>query len=92
MSERLFPVPLILLGWGAIYAIALTPDAQPKPVILLFCALIVTSIAVFLGYALLFTSPPIARGYVRLKRNFDLAFGILFGAAALKFLTTKLSP
>ena len=84
--------PKAVLGWGAIYAVAMTPDAQPRSVALLFCALITTSAIVFLGYAILFSSAPIARGYVRLKRGFDFTFGVLFGAASLKLLTTKLTP
>lgn len=81
--------PKAVLGWGAIFAVALTPDAQPASVALLFLALIATSAFVFLGYAVLFSSAPIARGYLRLKRVFDLSFGVLFGAASLKLLTTK---
>ena len=81
--------PKAVLGWGAIYAVAMTPDAQPMSVALLFCALISTSAFVFLGYAILFSSAPIAAGYLRLKRVFDLTFGVLFGAASLKLLITK---
>jgi len=81
--------PKAVLGWGAIYAVALTPNAQPTSVAGLFGALIVTSAVVFLGYAVLFSSEPIARGYLRLKRVFDASFGLLFGAASLKLLTTK---
>ena len=84
--------PKAVLGWGAIYAVALTPDAQPISVVLLFCALTLTSMAVFWGYAIIFSSAPVARGYARLKRWFDLTFGVLFGAASLKLLTTKLTP
>ncbi|AKS44781.1 Threonine/homoserine/homoserine lactone efflux protein [Octadecabacter temperatus] len=84
--------PKAVLGWGAIYAIALPSDAQPSSVVLLFGALISTSAFVFLGYAVLFSSAPIAAGYARLKRVFDLTFGVLFGAASLKLLTTKLTP
>lgn len=81
--------PKAVLGWGAIYAVAMTPDAQPASVALLFCALISVSACVFLGYAVLFSSAPIARGYLRMKRGFDVTFGVLFGAASLKLLTTK---
>lgn len=81
--------PKAVLGWGAIYAVAMTPNAQPASVALLFCALISVSACVFLGYAVLFSSAPIARGYLRMKRGFDLTFGVLFGAASLKLLTTK---
>lgn len=82
--------PKAVLGWGAIYAVVLTPNAQPASVATLFLALISTSAIVFLGYAVLFSSRPIALGYARLKRWFDLAFGLLFGAASLKLLTTKM--
>ncbi|MGJ8612419.1 MAG: LysE family translocator [Octadecabacter sp.] len=82
--------PKAVLGWGAIYAVVLSPDAAPVSVTILFCALILTSMVVFLGYAVLFSSAPIARGYMRLKRGFDLTFGVLFGAASLKLLTAKI--
>jgi threonine/homoserine/homoserine lactone efflux protein len=81
--------PKAVLGWGAIYAVALMPDAQPTSVAGLFGALIMTSAVVFLGYAVLFSSESIARGYLRLKRVFDASFGLLFRAASLKLLTTK---
>ena len=84
--------PKAVLGWGAIYAIALTPEAEPMSVALLFCALIATSAVVFIGYGLIFSSAPIARGYLRMKRGFDLSFGVLFGVASLKLLTAKLTP
>jgi threonine efflux protein len=83
--------PKAVLGWGAVYAVAMTPDAQPMSVALLFGALITTSAIVFLGYAVLFSSAPIARGYARLSCWFNAAFGIMFGAASLKLLTTKMS-
>lgn len=84
--------PKAVLGWGAIYAVALSPQAQPMSVVVLFVALIATSACVFLGYAVLFSSTPIARGYLRLKRAFDVSFGLLFGAASLKLLTAKVQP
>ena len=82
--------PKAILSWGAIYAVVLSPDAGPLSVTALFCALSATSMVVFFGYAMLFSSTPVARAYVRLKRGFDLAFGVLFGAASLKLLTAKL--
>jgi len=80
------------LGWGSIYSVALTAQASPLIVAKLFVALIVTSNIVFLGYAVLFSTPSIVRGYVRMRRGFELAFGLLFGAASLKLLTVKLTP
>ncbi|QIE46961.1 LysE family transporter [Pseudohalocynthiibacter aestuariivivens] len=82
--------PKAILSWGAIYAIALPPGATPAAVWWLFAMLIATSAVVFFGYGLLFSAPRIARGYTRLRRGFDAAFAVLFGAAGLKILTTRL--
>lgn len=82
--------PKAILSWGSIYAVAVAPTAPPQTVWLLFTALIYASMVVFFGYALLFAAPPIARGYRKLRRAFDTAFGLLFGAASLKIMTLKL--
>ncbi|MCF2905742.1 LysE family transporter [Octadecabacter sp. CECT 8868] len=84
--------PKAILSWGAIYAVVLSADAAPISVAILFCVLSLTSMVVFLGYAVLFSSAPIAAAYLRAKRGFDLTFGVLFGAASLKLLTAKLTP
>ncbi|MEM7091341.1 MAG: LysE family transporter [Pseudomonadota bacterium] len=83
--------PKAILSWGSIYAIALVPGAGAQAVWGLFGALTATSCVVFLGYAVLFSSSPVARAYARGKRVFDLAFGVLFGAASLKLLTARIS-
>lgn len=82
--------PKAVLGWGAVYAISLPEGAGPGSVWALFLWLIATSAVVFLGYACIFSTPAIARGYLRAKRWFDLAFGLLFGAASVKILTVRL--
>ncbi len=82
--------PKAILGWGAIYAIALAPGSGPAAVWSLFAALICCSMVVFFGYALLFSWGPIARAYVRARRVFELTFGLLFGAASFKILTARL--
>lgn len=83
--------PKAILSWGAIYAIALPSGADLSAVWALFAILFSASIVVFLGYALLFSAPPIVRGYLRAKRLFDLSFGVLFGFASLKILTARLT-
>lgn len=82
--------PKAILAWGSIYAIALTPTAGAWAVWTLFVALGLTSMAVFWGYAVLFSSVPVARAYASAKRVFDVAFGLLFGAASIKLLTARL--
>ncbi|ABG31004.1 amino acid transporter [Roseobacter denitrificans] len=83
--------PKAVLGWGAIYAIALAPGADHASVWSLFAALICASSAVFFGYAILFSAAPIARAYTRAKRGFEAAFGFLFAFASFKILTTRLA-
>ncbi len=84
--------PKAILGWGAIYAIALPTDAGPGAVWQLFAALILTSMAVFWGYALMFSAARIARGYARAARWFEAGFAVLFGAASIRILTARLTP
>jgi threonine/homoserine/homoserine lactone efflux protein len=83
--------PKAVLAWGAIYAIALAPGAPAAAVWQLYGLLICVSAMVFVGYALLFSVAVIGRAYARTRRGFELAFGLLFGAASLKILTLRLA-
>lgn len=83
--------PKAILGWGAVYAVALVPGSGSLAVWSLFATLICCSMVVFFGYALLFSWGPIARGYARARRGFELVFGLLFGAASFKILTARLA-
>lgn len=82
--------PKAILGWGAIYAIALPAGAGTAAVWELFAMLIACSASVFLGYGLLFSNPRVAGGYARLRRGFDLAFAGLFGAASVELLLARI--
>ncbi len=83
--------PKAVLAWGSVYAIALAPGAHPLAVWELYGLLLAASGLIFFGYALLFSIPAIGRGYSRTRRGFELAFGMLFGAASLKILTLRLT-
>ncbi|MGR3614888.1 MAG: LysE family translocator [Paracoccaceae bacterium] len=97
-SSRLFMKGLLLhltnpkaiLSWGAIYAIALPEGAGMADIWALFALLISTSMFVFFGYAMMFSSAAIAQGYRRMQRWFHLGFAALFGVASIKILTAKL--
>jgi threonine/homoserine/homoserine lactone efflux protein len=82
--------PKAILSWGSVYAIALPPGSAPAAVWEMFALLLAASAAVFLGYAVLFSSSAIARGYSAARRWFDLTFAILFGVASMKILTARL--
>jgi len=81
--------PKAVLGWGSIYAIALAPEVGASAVWASFAALLLCSMVVFWGYAIMFSTALIAKGYARSKRWFELAFGLLFGAASVKLLTFR---
>lgn len=83
--------PKAILSWGSIYSIALPIGAAPAQVWALCGLLLTVSALVFIGYAFLFSVPAMAKGYARLRRGFDLAFGLLFGAASLKLLSARLT-
>jgi len=82
--------PKAILGWGSVYAIALPAEANQAQVWELFSILITASMAVFLGYGLLFSLGPVSRFYRSMKRWFELAFGILFGAASLRLFSSRI--
>lgn len=82
--------PKAILSWGAIYAIALPANAAAVQVWQLFGMLICVSMTVFFGYAFLFSSPGVVRAYASLRRWFELAFAVLFGAASVKILTARI--
>ncbi len=84
--------PKAILSWGAIYAITLPPNASGADLAFMFCFLYSGGALVFLSYAFLFSSQKVVQGYTRLRRWFEGAFALLFGAAGLKILTTRVAP
>lgn len=83
--------PKAILTWGSIYSIILPTGSNTAEVFQMFGILFAGSIVIFLGYALLFSSPRIVQGYQRLRRGFDMLFAVFFGAASLKLLTMRLT-
>ena len=83
--------PKAVLFFGALFAIGLPADATPGALATVILAIGVQSMLVFHGYALLFSRPGMIRRYERLRRWFEAAFALAFGAAGLKILTTRLS-
>ena len=83
--------PKAILGWGAVFAIAVPVGASQISVFETYGALLSVSCGVFSGYALLFSTGMFVRGYQRLHRWFEGAFAVLFGLAGLKTLTARLT-
>ena len=75
--------PKAILFFGALYSIAI-PDGTTVGglvSVILFVGMISTGI--FFSYALIFSSATASRLYLRSKRAFEAAFGVLFGLAGL---------
>ena len=83
--------PKAVLSWGAVYAIALPADAAFVDLVGLFAFLYSGSILVFVGYAFLFSVSGMSGAYARARRWFELGFAALFGAAAVKIFTARLT-
>lgn len=83
--------PKAILFFGSLYAVGVPADAAPATLALVIAAVGVQSAVVFHGYALLFSSPPLAAGYARLRRWFEAVFAVAFAAAGFKILTARLN-
>jgi threonine/homoserine/homoserine lactone efflux protein len=81
--------PKAILGWTAIIALGLRPDAPFAIVcaIVIGCGLI--SLAINQGYALLFSTPSMITGYRRVRRRAEACLSAVFAFAGFKLLTAQ---
>ncbi len=82
--------PKAALFFGSLFAVAIPPDTSAKAIAILILALLSISLTVFLGYAILFSSAPLARKYLQSRKWFEAAFAAAFITAGLKILTTRI--
>lgn len=81
--------PKAPLVWMATLSVGAASTAPPA---FLFTAVTVCALAgmaVFVGYACLFSTRSAVRAYRTMRRPFDLVIGTLFGAAGIRLLTLK---
>ncbi|MBB3994055.1 threonine/homoserine/homoserine lactone efflux protein [Sulfitobacter undariae] len=82
--------PKAILFFGSLYSLGIPVGASLTDLAIVIAAVGLQSTLVFHGYALLFSSKAMTRLYLRLRRWFEGAFAIGFGAASFKILTAKL--
>ncbi len=82
--------PKAILFFGALFAIGLPPETSASQLVMVIAAVGLQSFLIFHGYAVLFSTPAMTRVYMKLRRWFEGAFAIGFGAASLKIFTSKL--
>ncbi len=81
--------PKAILFFGSLYAIGLPADTTYAGLMTVIAAIGLQSFVIFHGYALIFSTPAIARGYGRMRRSFEAVFAVLFGVAGLKVLLSR---
>ncbi len=83
--------PKAVLGWGAGFTLVAPVGGDFAALFEAYCALLLVSCCVFLGYAVLFSTAGFAQAYTRARRLFEGTFAVLFGFAGFKILTAKLA-
>ncbi len=81
--------PKAILGWIAIMTLGLTPDTPTVVVLALLTGCAAISLSFNCGYAVLFSTNALVRGYRRVQRGVDGVLAIVFAGAGLKLLTSR---
>lgn len=81
--------PKPILFFGSLFAIGVPQHSNVSALAIIISAIAVLNITIFHGYALLFSTTKIVTGYAKLRRWFESAFALLFGAAGFKILTSE---
>lgn len=82
--------PKAILFFGSLYSLGVPAGSSIGELAIVIAAVGIQSLVVFHGYAILFSSMAMTRLYLRLRRWFEGAFAIGFGAASFKILTARL--
>lgn len=82
--------PKAILFFGSLYSLGIPSNATFSDLMIVITVVGVQSFFTFHGYAILFSSKPMTRFYLRLKRWFEGVFAIAFGIAGVKVLTTRI--
>ncbi|WP_339718303.1 LysE family translocator [Marinomonas primoryensis] len=83
--------PKAILFLGSLFAMGMPSSVSTQGLLSVIVLLTIQSACINLGYAMLFSNPRIRQGYFKMKRGFDAAFALMFGAAGIKILLSKLN-
>lgn len=82
--------PKAILFFGSLYSLGIPVGSSIGDLAIVIIAVGIQSVLIFYGYAILFSSKAMTRVYLRLRRWFEGAFAIGFGAASFKIITAKI--
>lgn len=69
--------------------LGLGPEATPTTVAIILAGCAVLSITIFCGYAIVFSTAPMIRGYRKARRWIEGTLALVFGAARIKLLLSR---
>lgn len=81
--------PKAIFAWLAIISLGLPAEATAVAVTIVVCGCLITGFTVFMGYALLFSTPGALRIYRAARRYIDGTLAVLFTFAGVKLLTLR---
>lgn len=69
--------------------LGLGPHTTPETVVVILAGCAALSVTIFCGYALVFSTAPMIRGYRRARRWIEGTFALVIGAAGMKLLIAR---
>jgi threonine efflux protein len=81
--------PKAVLSWLALMSLGVGPNATAQHIALAFGGCVLLGALIFFGYALLFSTEPMVRGYARARRWIEGALGLVFAGAGLRLIFSR---
>jgi len=82
--------PKAIFAWLAIISLGLPENAPTAAIVLIIGVCITSSLMIFTGYAMLFSTPHALRGYKAARRWIEGTMALFYSAAGLKLLTSRI--
>ncbi|WP_455925740.1 LysE family translocator [Pseudomonas putida] len=82
--------PKALLGWAATMTLGLGPDASSATVAVILGGCAMLSVTIFCGYALVFSTEPMVRGYRKARRWIEGTLAFVYATAGVRLLCSRL--
>lgn len=81
--------PKAVMFWGSIFAIGLKPGATEMSILWIVLTSMAINFVLVTGYALLFSTAPLMRAYLRMRRGLEAVFAAFFGAASVLLVVNR---
>ncbi|MBO3761289.1 LysE family translocator [Ciceribacter sp. L1K22] len=81
--------PKAIFAWLAIISLGLPAEATSAAVVSVVCGCLITGFTVFMGYAMLFSTPGALRTYDAARRYIDGTLAVFFTFAGFKLLMAR---